>query len=90
MGFELINNIEKKFHIKLDLRELLRDASVIGITEYIHSVLSGNRGAAKAVNLSNECRLDESIQLTGEYRKNAGTVPEDFPYRGPPDFWAPS
>lgn len=69
MGFELINNIEKKFHIKLDLRELLRDASVIGITEYIHSVLSGNRGAAKAVNLSNECRLDESIQLTGEYRK---------------------
>ena len=70
MGFELVNNIEKKFHIKLDLRELLRDASVMGITEYIHSVLSGSRNTSKAVNLSNECRLDETIQLSGEYRKS--------------------
>lgn len=70
MGFELISNIEKKFHIRLDLRELLRDASVVGITEYIHSVLSGSRSAGKAVNLSNECRLDETIQPGGGYRKS--------------------
>ncbi|MCC8028621.1 MAG: thioester reductase domain-containing protein [Lachnospiraceae bacterium] len=73
MGFELIHNIEEKYHIKLDLRELLRDASVTGITRYIHSVLSGTTGRGKAVNLASECRLDERIRFKEDYL----TVPAD-------------
>ncbi|MCD8230294.1 MAG: thioester reductase domain-containing protein [Clostridiales bacterium] len=69
MGFELVNSIEEKFHIKLDLRELLRDSSVTGITKYIHSVLSGAASRQKAVNLEKECRLDESIQYDAVYTK---------------------
>ncbi|MCD8046168.1 MAG: thioester reductase domain-containing protein [Clostridiales bacterium] len=69
MGFELINNIEEKFHIKLDLRELLRDSSVAGITRYIHSVLSGASGRTKAINLKKECRLDDSIRFDAAYTK---------------------
>ncbi|MCD7922400.1 MAG: thioester reductase domain-containing protein [Clostridiales bacterium] len=67
MGFELIHNIEEKYHIKLDLRELLRDASVTGITRYIHSVLAGTKGRGRAVNLSAECRLDERIRFSADY-----------------------
>ncbi|MCD7866143.1 MAG: thioester reductase domain-containing protein [Clostridiales bacterium] len=73
MGFELIHNIEEKYHIKLDLRELLRDASVTGITQYIHSVLAGTKGRGRSVNLSAECRLDERIRFKADYL----TAPED-------------
>ncbi len=71
MGFELINNIEQRFHIELDLRELLRDSSVIGITRYIHSVLGDARVAIKnkPVNLAAECRLDDDIRFTADYDK---------------------
>ncbi|MCD8364678.1 MAG: thioester reductase domain-containing protein [Clostridiales bacterium] len=71
MGFELINSIEEKLHIRLDLRELLRDSSVVGVTKYIHSVLSGANGSKKAVNLPDECHLDDSIRCTAEYMKPA-------------------
>lgn len=77
-GFELINNMEQKFHIKLDLRELLRDSSVVGVTSYIHRVLSGGKGTGKSVNLSNECRLDEAIQVKEEYTKPAADCRKIF------------
>lgn len=77
-GFELISNMEQKFHIKLDLRELLRDSSVIGVTRYIHRVLAGAKGAGRSVNLSNECRLDETIQLQAEYTKPASACRKIF------------
>ncbi len=71
MGFELINSIEQRFHIELDLRELLRDSSVIGITKYVHSVLGDARVAIrnKPVNLAEECRLDETIRFRAKYDK---------------------
>ncbi len=78
MGFELINSIEQKLHIKLDLRELLRDSSVVGVTRYIHSVLSGTTGNKKAVNLPKECHLDDSIRYTAEYTKSAANCRRIF------------
>ncbi len=73
MGFELINSIEQRLHIELDLRELLRDSSVIGITRYIHSVLGDARASRKnkPLNLAEECRLDDSIRFTAEYDRPA-------------------
>ncbi len=68
-GFELVNHIEQKFHVKLDFRELLRDASVVGVTKYIHEVLSGAVSSGNSVNLAKECRLDKSIRPQGEYTK---------------------
>ena len=67
MGFELLTRMEEKFHIKLDLREILQDSSVAGITEYIHGVLSGKRSASKPVNLKEECVLDEGIRVRRPY-----------------------
>ncbi len=71
MGFELINRIEQRFNVELDLRELLRDSSVIGITKYIHAMLGDARIPRKKrpINLANECRLDESIRFTAKYNK---------------------
>lgn len=67
MGFELVAHMEQKFHIKLDLRELLRDSSVNGITRYIHRILSGASGLGKSVNLKKECVLPEEIGITKDY-----------------------
>ncbi len=69
-GFELIHSIEETFHIKLDFRELLRDSSVTGVTAYIQSVLTGTATKRAAFRLSDECRLDESIQCPGNYEKS--------------------
>ncbi|MCD8299971.1 MAG: thioester reductase domain-containing protein [Clostridiales bacterium] len=68
-GFELVNAIEKKLHIKLDLREVLRDSSVNGITRYIHTLLGDIAASRKALNLADECRLDEDIRFEAEYDK---------------------
>ncbi len=75
MGFELIQRMEQRFHIHLDLRELLRDSSVLGITKYIYSVLGDARGAhrEKALDLRAECRLDEDITFDAAY----DTAPAD-------------
>ncbi len=80
MGFELINSIEQRLHIELDLRELLRDSSVIGITRYIHSVLGDARTAIrkKPVNLAEECRLDDNIRFTEKYDKPAADCRKIF------------
>lgn len=69
MGFELVNKIEQRFHIKLDLREVLQDSSVTGVANYVRRVLSGSKIGAKSVNLEQECQLDESIRVTGHYEK---------------------
>lgn len=66
-GFELVSRMEQKFHIKLDLREILQDSSVSGIADYIRRVLSGNRGGGRKVNLEAECRLEETIRVSSEY-----------------------
>ncbi len=71
MGFELVNAIEKRFHVKLDLRELLRDPSVNGITRYIHTVLGDITSSKKTANLAEECRLDEDIRFDAHYVKSA-------------------
>ncbi len=75
MGFELIQYMEQRFHIELDLRELLQDSSVIGITRYVHSLLGDVRvtGRKNPVNLAAECRLDERITFSAPY----DTRPED-------------
>ncbi len=78
MGFELIHNIEEKYNIKLDLRELLRDASVEGITRYIRSVLAGGKSGRKSVNLPAECRLDERIRFQTDYRRSAADCRKIF------------
>ncbi len=71
MGMELIHRIEERFNVELDLRELLRDSSVIGITRYIHSVLGDVRITKKKrpANLAEECRLDKSIRFKASYKK---------------------
>lgn len=69
MGFELVNKMEQKFHIKLDLREVLMDSSVSGVANYIRRVLSGTKGSTKAANLAQECRLDEGIRIQTDYEK---------------------
>lgn len=69
MGFELVNKMEQKFHIKLDLREILLDSSVAGISNYIRRVLSGVKGGGQRANLEGECVLEESIAVSAEYEK---------------------
>ncbi len=71
MGFELVKAIEERFHIHLDLRELLRDSSVIGITKYVQSVLGDARLSRKKkpLNLEEECHLDENITFSAPYDK---------------------
>jgi thioester reductase-like protein len=69
MGFELVNKIEQRFHIKLDLREVLQDSSVAGVSNYVRRVLSGAKSGVKPINLEQECQLDSSIQLTADYEK---------------------
>ncbi len=71
MGFELVNAIEERFHIHLDLRELLRDSSVIGITKYVQSVLGDARVSRKKkpLNLEAECHLDDTITFSAPYDK---------------------
>jgi thioester reductase-like protein len=61
MGFELLTKIEQKFGIHLDLRELLQDASVSGIADYIRRILSGNTTSNAHVDLRQECILPEDI-----------------------------
>ena len=67
MGFELVNKMEQKFHIKLDLREVLQDSSVTGVANYIRRVLSGGKGSGKVTNLARECRLEEEICIKVPY-----------------------
>ncbi len=71
MGFELVNAIEERFRVHLDLRELLRDSSVIGITRYVQSVLGDARVSRKKkpLNLADECHLDEDITFSAPYDK---------------------
>ena len=61
MGFELVSKIEERFHVKLDLREVLLDSSVSGVANYVRRVLTGGKGTSKAVNLEQECHLDPAI-----------------------------
>ena len=68
MGFELVHNMEQKFHVKLDLRELLQDSSVSGVAAYIRRVLSGGKSAGKITNIAQDCQLDESIRPSGTYQ----------------------
>lgn len=67
MGFELVNKMEQKFQIKLDLRELLLDSSVTGVANYIRRVLSGAKGTDRKTNLTKECRLEDDIRVEGAY-----------------------
>ena len=73
MGFELVSKIEERFHVKLDLREVLLDSSVSGVANYVRRVLTGGKGASKAVNLEQECHLDPAISPSGAYE----TAPQD-------------
>lgn len=57
MGFELVSKIEERFHVKLDLREVLLDSSVSGVANYVRRTLAGAKGASKAVDLEQECNL---------------------------------
>lgn len=67
MGFELVNKIEQKFKIKVDLRELLLDSSVSGVASYIRRRLSGAKGSGRTVNLAAECVLDDTIRPETAY-----------------------
>ncbi len=69
MGFELVRRMEEKFSMKLDLRALLQDSSVLGITRYIKSVLSGTEKGRAPLNLAKECRLDDAIRPAAPYEK---------------------
>lgn len=73
MGFELVSKIEERFHVKLDLREVLLDSSVSGVANYVRRVLTGGKGTSKAVNLEQECHLDPTISPSGAYE----TAPQD-------------
>lgn len=72
MGYELLQNMEKKFGIQLDLREILADSSVIGVTNYIHKVLAGVTPTRHKISLRKECVLDESIRVDAPYKKQIG------------------
>lgn len=73
MGFELVSKIEERFHVKLDLREVLLDSSVSGVANYVRRILTGGKGTSKAVNLEQECHLDPAISPSGAYE----TAPQD-------------
>lgn len=47
MGFELVSKIEERFHVKLDLREVLLDSSVSGVANYVRRVLTGGKALQK-------------------------------------------
>ena len=66
-GYELLQNMEEKFHVKLDLRELLQDSSVNGVTRYLRRVLAGRKASGRKIKLADECVLDESIRPREEY-----------------------
>lgn len=69
-GFELMNKVEQNFHIKLDLREMLKDSSVSGVASYVKSVISGGKTTTgKTLILADECKLEECIRITGHYEK---------------------
>ncbi len=70
-GFELVNSIEQKFNIKLDLRELLEDSSVAGVTAYLRRVLSGIKITGKKVDWKAETRLEPEISPEGDYTVTA-------------------
>lgn len=72
MGFELLNSIEQKFHVKLDFRALLRDSSVVGISNYLKAVMAGQIVLQKSSNLADECRLDPQICVTSDYSTGIG------------------
>ena len=60
-----VSKIEERFHVKLDLREVLLDSSVSGVANYVRRTLAGAKGASKAVDLEQDCNLDPSIAPTG-------------------------
>ncbi len=77
-GFELLTKIEQKFGIKLDLRELLLDASVSGISDYIHRILNGGKTHSTHVDLIAECHLPDEIRPEQDYKVTADTCRRIF------------
>lgn len=71
-GYELLQKIEERFHVRLDLRELLQDPSVNGISAYLRRVLSGEKIRRRKFRLTDDCVLEEAIHPRGEYEKDPG------------------
>ncbi len=69
---ELVCDLEEDLDISIDLREVVADPSVKGISLYISALLEGNVERIKT-DLRKECVLDEKIVLENRYT----CMPED-------------
>ncbi len=66
---ELIVELEQKFSVKFDARELLMNPSVCGIAEQIRSKLADKKLTGTRTDLYGECALPDDISVTGVYEK---------------------
>lgn len=66
---ELIAELEQKFSVKLDARELLLNPSVCGIAEQIRSKIADKKTTNTRTDLYGECVLPDDISVTGSYEK---------------------
>ena len=66
---ELISKLEQEFELKVDLKEVLNNPSINGVSEYIkHKLMNDDEGLDNKVDLYDECVLDEEIKPENEYK----------------------
>lgn len=66
---ELIVELEQRFSVKFDARELLTNPTVCGIAEQIRSRMTEKESANIQTDLYEECVLPDEIGVTGTYEK---------------------
>lgn len=66
---ELIVNLEQKFSVKFDAREILMNPTVCGIAEQIRSKIEDKKAVYTQTDLYAECVLPDEISVTGSYEK---------------------
>lgn len=66
---ELIVELEQKFSVKFDARELLMNPTVCGIAEQIRSKIEDKKSMNIQTDLYAECVLPDEISVTGSYEK---------------------
>lgn len=66
---ELIVELEQKFSLKFDAREILMNPTVCGIAEQIRNRIADKQSTYTQTDLYAECVLPEEISVTGSYEK---------------------
>lgn len=63
---ELVCELERQLHITVDLREIIADPTIAGISDYLTHLVNGDTDSRK-LDLRAECVLDADIAPTKEY-----------------------